>query len=141
MRFSPKLLDEIRARVPVSLVVSRKVALKSAGRELKGLSPFKQERHDTKHAITYVVHYLGAPIRKLRRAWASVGGGNDGPHICRHTAATWLMQGRVDIYEAAGYLGMTPETLWSTYGHHHPDFQKSAATATGKRQRLRVTKG
>lgn len=38
------------------------------------------------------------------------GGGNDGPHICRHTAATWLMQGRVDIYEAAGYLGMTPET-------------------------------
>ena len=92
-------------------------------------------RHDTKHGITYVVHYLGAPIRKLRRAWASVGGGNDGPHICRHTAATWLMQGRVDIYEAAGYLGMTPETLWSTYGHHHPDFQRSAATSTGKRKR------
>ena len=64
---------------------------------------------------------------------------NDGPHICRHTAATWLMQGRVeDIYEAAGYLGTTPETLWSTYGHHHPDYQRAAATAIGKRQRLRV---
>ena len=44
MQFSPKLLDQIRARMPVSQVVSRKVALKRAGREMKGLSPFKQER-------------------------------------------------------------------------------------------------
>jgi DNA primase len=44
MRYPPSLLDEIRARLPVSQVVGRKVALKRAGRELKGLSPFKQER-------------------------------------------------------------------------------------------------
>jgi DNA primase len=44
MRFPPSLLDEIRARLPVSQVVSRRVALKRAGREFKGLSPFKQER-------------------------------------------------------------------------------------------------
>jgi DNA primase len=44
MRFPPSLLDEIRARLPVSQVVARKVALKRAGRELKGLSPFKQEK-------------------------------------------------------------------------------------------------
>src|SRR3972149_7753897 len=44
MRFPPSLLDELRARLPVSQVVARKVALKRAGRELKGLSPFKQER-------------------------------------------------------------------------------------------------
>jgi DNA primase len=44
MRFPPSLLDDIRARLPVSHVVARKVALKRAGRELKGLSPFKQER-------------------------------------------------------------------------------------------------
>ncbi len=44
MRFPPGLLDEIRARLPVSQVVARKVALKRAGRELKGLSPFKNER-------------------------------------------------------------------------------------------------
>jgi DNA primase len=42
--FPPSLLDAIRARLPVSQVVSRKVALKRAGRELKGLSPFTQER-------------------------------------------------------------------------------------------------
>jgi DNA primase len=44
MRFPPSLLDEIRARLPVSQVVARKVALKRSGREMRGLSPFKQER-------------------------------------------------------------------------------------------------
>lgn len=44
MRFSPQLLDEIRARLPVSAVVSRKVALKKKGREFVGLSPFKMEK-------------------------------------------------------------------------------------------------
>jgi DNA primase len=38
------LLDEIRARLPVSSVVSRKVDLAPCGREFRGLSPFKDER-------------------------------------------------------------------------------------------------
>ena len=44
MKFSNSFLDEIRARLPVSQVVSRRVALKRAGREWKGLSPFNQEK-------------------------------------------------------------------------------------------------
>jgi DNA primase len=44
MRFPPNLLDEIRARLPVSQVVARRVQLKRAGREYKGLSPFKTEK-------------------------------------------------------------------------------------------------
>ncbi len=44
MRFSPRFLDEIRARLPVSQVVGRKVALKKKGREYAGLSPFKVEK-------------------------------------------------------------------------------------------------
>ena len=44
MRYSPHLLDEIRARLPVSQVVGRKVSLKKKGREWAGLSPFKSER-------------------------------------------------------------------------------------------------
>ena len=44
MRYPPHFLDEIRARLPVSQVVGRKVALKRAGREHKGLSPFKVEK-------------------------------------------------------------------------------------------------
>src|SRR4030095_1666603 len=44
MRFTPQFLDELRARLPVSEVVGRRVKLKKAGREFKGLSPFQQER-------------------------------------------------------------------------------------------------
>lgn len=51
------------------------------------------------------------------------------PHILRHTRATWLMQSGVDLWEAAGSLGMTVQMLEERYGHHHPDFQKSAAEA------------
>jgi DNA primase len=44
MRFSPEFLDELRARLPVSEVVGRRVKLKKAGREWKGLSPFNKEK-------------------------------------------------------------------------------------------------
>src|SRR5215213_1383286 len=44
VRYPPHILDEIRARLPVSAVVGRKVRLKKAGREWKGLSPFNAEK-------------------------------------------------------------------------------------------------
>ncbi len=44
MRFSAQFLDELRARLPVSEVVGRRVKLKKAGREWKGLSPFNKEK-------------------------------------------------------------------------------------------------
>ena len=44
MRFTPQFLDELRARLPVSEVVGRRVKLKKAGREWKGLSPFNKEK-------------------------------------------------------------------------------------------------
>ncbi|MGE8941526.1 hypothetical protein ACO2I3_06410 [Leptospira interrogans] len=103
--------------------------------------------------VTHVVHYGGKPIQKLRRSWGSVAieAGHarqegfdkhgkpiwiipDGPHVCRHTAATWLMQSGVDKVEAAGYLGMSLKTLEEVYGHHHPDFQSHAASSDGRRR-------
>src|SRR5271163_3563160 len=44
MRFTPQFLDELRARLPVSEVVGRRVKLRKAGREWKGLSPFNTEK-------------------------------------------------------------------------------------------------
>jgi DNA primase len=44
MRFTPQFLEELRARLPVSEVVGRRVKLKRAGKEYKGLSPFQQEK-------------------------------------------------------------------------------------------------
>jgi DNA primase len=44
MAFPPQFLDELRARLPVSEVVGKRVNLKRAGREWKGLSPFNKEK-------------------------------------------------------------------------------------------------
>ena len=44
MRFTPQFLEELKARLSVSEVVGRRVKLKKAGREWKGLSPFQQEK-------------------------------------------------------------------------------------------------
>jgi len=57
------------------------------------------------------------------------------PHTLRHTAAAWLMQRSVPIWEAAGFLGMSPEVLQDTYGHHHPDHLHGAAAAIGQKDR------
>jgi hypothetical protein len=35
------------------------------------------------------------------------------------------MQRGADLWDAAGYLGMTVALLEKTYGHHHPDFQST----------------
>lgn len=94
-------------------------------------------RRDAVRGVTHVVHYEGAPILKLRRSWATVARaagakGPDGPHILRHSCCTWLMQAGVSVYEVSGYTGMSVEVLLDVYGHHHPDFQSKAATATGR---------
>ncbi|HMN87479.1 MAG TPA: CHC2 zinc finger domain-containing protein, partial [Bauldia sp.] len=44
MRYPPSFLDEIRARLPASAVVGRRVRLKKQGREFAGLSPSNQEK-------------------------------------------------------------------------------------------------
>jgi len=45
------------------------------------------------------------------------------------------MQRGVPIWEAAGFLGMSPEVLQDTYGHHHPDHLHGAALAIGQKGR------
>lgn len=99
----------------------------------------KWKAADQARGINCVIHWNGKPIKKLRRSWGSVAREagatrRDGPHIMRHTAATWQMQAGTDPYEAAGYLGMSVETLLGTYGHHHADFQEAAARASGRRR-------
>src|SRR6266478_7728459 len=44
MRFPPQFLDELRARLPVSEGVGRRVKLRKTGREFVGLSPFNKEK-------------------------------------------------------------------------------------------------
>jgi DNA primase len=44
MRYTPQFLDELKARLPVSELVGKRVKLVRAGREWKGLSPFNKEK-------------------------------------------------------------------------------------------------
>jgi integrase len=82
----------------------------------------------------YAVEYRGKPADP-KRAFGNLVDevfGEEAPvvrHTLRHTAATWLMQAGTEIWEAAGYLGMTKETLENTYGHHHPDHQSGVDNA------------
>lgn len=91
------------------------------------------KRLDEKKGIACVIHHGKDRVSSVRRSFAScirdAGLTDATPHWLRHTAATWLMEAGVDIWEASGYLGMTPEMLTRTYGHHRPDHQKSARRA------------
>jgi integrase len=85
--------------------------------------------------LGFVIHENGRRIRDIKRGFASAcrraGLHSVTPHTLRHTCSTWLMQAGVPIWEAAGFLGMSQETLERVYGHQHPDFMKSAAEALG----------
>jgi integrase len=83
-----------------------------------------------------VVEWNGTPVESVRKGFAAAvrAAGLSRritPHILRHTCATWLMQNGVDLWDAAGFLGMTVKQLEDTYGHHHPDYQREAAEALG----------
>ncbi|SER59593.1 Phage integrase family protein [Faunimonas pinastri] len=54
-------------------------------------------------------------------------------HTLRHTAATWMMQAGIPLAEAAGYLGMSLETIQRRYAHHHPDYHMASANALSER--------
>jgi hypothetical protein len=39
----------------------------------------------------------------------------------------------VPIWEATGFLGMSPEVLQDIHGYHHPDHLRGAAAAIGQK--------
>jgi integrase len=95
----------------------------------------------------FAVEWNRQPVKSIDKAFAhtvrDAGLGADvTPHTLRHTAATWLMQAGTDLWEAAGYLGMTVEMLHERYGHHHPDHLSGAKNAFSRhrdRHRMKVT--
>jgi integrase len=93
-------------------------------------------------AKSAVIEWNGKPVRSVRKGFAAAvaaaglpttGPDRVTPHVLRHTAATWAMQNGADLWQVAGFLGMTVEMLQERYGHHHPDFQADAARAVAAR--------
>lgn len=96
---------------------------------------WKQRKISTSHFI----EHAGKPVLEVNKGFAKAVqmaalDGKVTPHTLRHTAATWLMQNGVEIWEAAGYLGMSEETLRKVYGHHHPDYMRGAAEGIRRRK-------
>jgi integrase len=95
----------------------------------------------------HFVEFNGKPILSVKTAFSravklaglSSESGKIVPHTLRHTAATWLMQRGVSIWQAAGYLGMSAEILDRVYGHHSPDHLKSAADAITRKNTANVS--
>ena len=88
----------------------------------------------------HFVEWNGQPVCSIKvgykRAIALAGLlGKITPHTLRHTAATWLMQKGVPVWEAAGFLGMSPAMVEQTYGHHHPAHMRSAVEAIAGKDR------
>jgi integrase len=94
-------------------------------------------------AKSHFVEWNGKPTKSVKTAFKSAvrlaelptDHGNVTPHTLRYTAATWLMQAGVPMWEASGYLGMSEKTLRDVYGHHHPDFLKGASEAIGRQNK------
>ena len=86
---------------------------------------------------TCFVEFNGKPVSVKKGFKTAVGlallPGKVTPHALRHTAATWLMQRGVPIWEAAGFLGMSSEVLQDTYGHHHPDLCRERQPRSAKK--------
>ncbi len=83
-----------------------------------------------------VVEWNGKPVQSVRKGFQAAvrAAGLDAsvtPHGLRHTCATWLMQQGVNLWDAAGFLGMTVQQLEQAYGHHHLDYQEEAVGALG----------
>ena len=91
-----------------------------------------------RNGARYVVDVDGQRVGSVKTAWrtalAEAGIEHCTRHDLRHTAITWAMQRGIDKWAAAGFFGITLDMLEGTYGHHHPDYLRSAVEAMERRR-------
>jgi integrase len=82
----------------------------------------------------YVIEFAGKRVARIKNGIAATakraGVAGVTPHVFRHTAATWMAQAGVDMWQIAGMLGHSdPAMVSQVYGHHHPAHMADAARA------------
>lgn len=85
-------------------------------------------------ATSFVIEWAGGSVASVKHGFHSAALAaalpDASPHTLRHTAATWMAQRAVPIWQIAGFMGHSnPRMVEQTYGHHHPDFMAEAARA------------
>ena len=86
------------------------------------------------------VEFNGKPVASVKKGFKTAVrlaglAGRVTPHTLRHTAATWLMQRGVPVWEAAGFLGMS---AGGPAGHLRPPSPRPSAWALRPRLRQRA---
>lgn len=89
----------------------------------------------------FVIEWAGYPINSIRTAFdtlvedAELDRADEvTPKTLRHTAATWMAQDGVPLWDIAHYLGHgTTRMVERYYAHHHPDYQHKATSAIDAR--------
>jgi len=115
----------------------RKPPIRLPTRALAHFRRWAADRGDKTISKEWLIEFDGESIREVNGGFsklvAAAGLGSDvTPHTLRHTSATWLMQSGADLWDTAGFLGMSVATLEKVYGHHHPDHQKTAVENLGR---------
>ena len=82
----------------------------------------------TPYVIEYANRRVGTIRGGFRTACEKAGLSDVTPHTLRHTAATWLAQAGVPMWQIAGYLGHASSRVTErVYAHHSPDWLRDAA--------------
>jgi integrase len=84
----------------------------------------------------WVVEWAGDRVASVKRGFreAAARAGLVGvtPHVLRHTAATWMAQEGIPMWQIAGFLGHSSvRMVEEVYSHHSPDHLEDAARALG----------
>ena len=84
----------------------------------------------------FVIEYGGGSVASVKHGFSDACARANltgvSPHTLRHTAATWMVQAGVPIWEVAGFLGhSSPQMVSDTYGHHSPEHLQRGAKVLG----------
>lgn len=83
----------------------------------------------------HVIEFAALPVASVKKSFAAAvkraGLSTDvTPHVLRHSAATWMAQAGVPMFQIAGFLGHSSvKMVEQVYGHHSPDFMSQGRDA------------
>lgn len=90
----------------------------------------------------WVVEYGGSPVASIKTGFRAcvrrAGLAQVTPHVLRHTAVTWMVQGNVPLPLVAAYAVMSLQMVEKVYGHHSPEWMRQAAEALEGKNRSRT---
>ncbi|WP_448953030.1 site-specific integrase [Labrys neptuniae] len=121
----------------------RKPAGKSATKKRQPTTPLPSRlmahlRRWHASGAEFVVEFDGAPVSSVKTAFYSMLSRlylEDGiiPYTLRHTCCTWQKQRGVPSWEVAGFVGTSEAMIEKHYGHHDPNYLRTAAEANTQR--------